>query len=157
MLLLSHPECLRVLGLCSANRPDSMLHTQLLFATAHSPLKPLCWDFCSHCVTNIPLAKLITRLLIAKVCGCFSGLRILDRPLWYIWYCRQFFPSWNPFFWVDLFACLFWYIWDIWIFRYMHLHLCWILPWCSPEGLWYFTAPQAVWDSLMGLLRDKRR
>ena len=109
-MLLSYPKCFHVLGLCSLNHLDGMLHTPLPFATTRSPLKPLCSDFCSHCVPNIFPTKLIIRLWIAKVCECFSGFSWWTSLLYLTW--LTIFPSWNPFFWGD-FACLFvlfWYI-----------------------------------------------
>lgn len=123
MLLLSHPKCSCVRSLCSDNHPDSTLHTQLPFATICSALKPLCSAFCSYHVTNISLAKLIIRLLIAKVCGCFSGLFLTGLSVTFDIVENSFLPE-VPCFEVVLFACLFWYILGLLIIRYLHLHLC---------------------------------
>ena len=78
ILPFSHTKYFCVLSLCSSNHPDSMFYTRPPSATTYSPLKPLCSDCCPHGATNISLAKLIIRLLIAKVCGCFSGLFLMD-------------------------------------------------------------------------------
>lgn len=78
ILPFSNTKCLYVLSLCSANHPDSIFYTQSPFPTTYSPLKPLCSDCRPHGATNLSLTKLIIRLLIAKACGCFSGLFLMD-------------------------------------------------------------------------------
>ena len=85
--------------------------------------KPLCSDFCPHGVTDISLAKLIIRLLIAKVWMLFRSVLIWISP--YVWCCRHFFPSRNPFFWGDfVFLFVLVNLGDFSVIGYGNHHLC---------------------------------